>query len=100
MPDIESYFTLREIAASAMVRAHEAALEANGADIRRGLEDAMAALADAIAVSPNETSTQRMRRAGEAIHKALRCYDLHKLPEMETLMEQARRDIDTYDVPG
>lgn len=100
MPDVEAYFTFRQNASSAMERAHEAALEANGADIRHGLEDALAALADAITASPDEASTSRLRRAGAAIHKALRCYDKQELPEMQALVEQARHDIDTYDIPN
>ena len=100
MPDVDAYMAFRQAAESAMARAHDAAADACGVDLRLGLEDTLTALADTIPLSPDEKTRERLKRAAQTIRRALADYDAGKLAELGALVEAAREDISTYDVPG
>ena len=99
MPDVDLYMALREAAESAMERALEAAAQASGGELRRGLEDVLQALADAIPLAPDHRTTVRLQRVAKTTRQALADLDMGKLAELGALVEQARADIGTYDLP-
>jgi hypothetical protein len=100
MPDIDAYMGFREAAESAIERAHEAAREMRGAELRQGLEDALSALADARPLAPDVKSATRLQRVAERISRAVGDLDGGKLAELGNLLEGARRDLLHYDLPG
>jgi hypothetical protein len=99
MPDVDLYLAFRGAAESAIDRAHEAAADACGRELRQGLEDALQALADSIPLAPDPKTTARLQRAQRAIRQALEDFDKGALAELGALLEQARVDICSYDLP-
>ena len=95
MPDIDAYLGFREAAESAIRRAIDAAAEARGTDLRRGLEDTEAALADAILLSPDTRTRERLERALGTVRRALGDFELGMLAELGALVEHALADIAT-----
>jgi hypothetical protein len=99
MTDVDAYMAFRQAAESALERAHEAALEANGCELRQGLEDALTGLADASPLSPNRKTLERLRRSERLTRQALTDFDAGKLVELVVLLETARKEISCYDLP-
>src|SRR5690242_9740632 len=93
MPDPDAYLAFRTAAESAIERAVAAASEATGAELRQGLEDAAAALGDALPLAPDVKTAERLRRAAAAVSRALADYDAGRLAELGALVEAARSDI-------
>lgn len=100
MPDIDAYMGYREAAESAIERAHEAARDMRGAELRQGLEDALSALADAEPRAPDPKTAERLQRVGETIRQALLDFDRGKLAELGILLENARKKLLSYELPG
>lgn len=99
MPDVDLYMALREAAESAIERAVEAAAQARGGELRQGLEDALQALADVIPLAPDHRTTARLQLVAATTRQALADLAAGRLAELGALVEQARADIGTYDLP-
>jgi hypothetical protein len=93
MPDTDAYVGFREAAQSAIERAHEAALEMRGAELRQGLEDALSALADAEPLAPDSGAATRLRGVVELVRRALDDFDSGKLAELGNLVEDVRKEL-------
>ncbi|HJS88117.1 MAG TPA: hypothetical protein VJ779_21915 [Acetobacteraceae bacterium] len=93
MPDTDAYIAFREAAQSAVERAHEAALDMRGAELRQGLEDALSALADAEPLAPDPAAASRLRELAELVRRALDDFDKGKLAELGKLVEDARKEL-------
>jgi hypothetical protein len=93
MPDTDAYVGFREAAQSAIERAHEAALEMRGAELRQGLEDALSALADAEPLAPDSGAEARQRGVAELVRRALDDFDKGKLAELGNLVEDVRKEL-------
>ena len=92
MPDTDAYMAFREAARSAIERAHEAALEMRGAELRQGLEDALSALADAAPLAPDPAAA-RLRRVAELVRRAIDDLEKERLAELGNLVEEVRREL-------
>ena len=93
MPDTDAFTGFKEAAESAIERAHEAALEMRGADLRQGLEDALAALGDAEPLAPDAAVAARLRSVAERVRRALGDFDEGKLAELGVLVESVRKEL-------
>lgn len=80
-----------ETAEAALARAHRAALDANGAALRLGLEEARDALGADRAAAPG------FEAAAAAVREALAEFAEGRLADMEVRLEAARRALP---VPG
>lgn len=93
MPGIDAYFGFKEAAESAIERAHEAALDMRGAELRQGLEDTLSALADAEPLAPDPAIAARLRGVAERVRQALGDLDEGRLAELGALVENARKEL-------
>ena len=93
MPDADAYTGFREAAQSAIERAHEAALEMRGAELRQGLEDALSALADAEPLAPDPAVAARLRGVAELVRRSLDDFEKGRLAELGNLVEDARKEL-------
>ena len=93
MPDTDAYKNFREAARSAMERAHEAALEMRGAELRQGLEDALSALGDAGPLAPDLAAAAQLREVAELVRRALDDFAKERLAELGNLVEKARKEL-------
>ena len=93
MPDTDAYMAFREAARSAIERAHEAALEMRGAELRQGLEDALSALADAEPLAPDPAAAAQVREVAELLRRAIDDLEKERLAELGNLVEEVRKQL-------
>jgi len=93
MPDTDAYMAFREAARSAIERAHEAALEMRGAELRQGLEDALSALADAGPLAPDPAAAAQVREVAELLRRAIDDLEKERLAELGNLVEEVRKQL-------
>jgi hypothetical protein len=100
MAEAQHREALIETARLELGRAHRAALAMDAAEMRRGLELAIAALREGASVSTSENSHQDGQRSkwlsdhAESLEEALADLDDGSLLEMEKLIEGVRKELD------
>jgi hypothetical protein len=100
MAEAQHREALIETARLELDRAHRGALAMNAAEMRLGLELAIAALREGSSVSiakdgqPEEQRGKRLSDLAEALEEALGSLDDGSLLEMENLIEGVRKELD------
>ncbi len=87
---------LIETARLELARAHRGALAMNAAEMRLGLELAIAALREgsSVPIAKGEQPSKSLSDLAEALEEALGDLDDGSLPEMENLIEDVRKELD------
>jgi hypothetical protein len=100
MPDIDAYKGFRQAAESAIERAHYAAQEMSGTELRQGLEDSLSALADAELLAPDPGTAVQLRAVADLVRRALGDFEKGMLAELGALVEEVRRQLLSGDTPN